>query len=389
MDILYLAQVLPDICLSELAQKNINYVVAPQKFHRSLLAGFISNGHRVKVISQLPSELVYRASVIEDGIEYCFCSRTRTLFAHIPGMANAVTQVAYTILNGEFTPQAILCDSLNVTLCLGARQIRRRLRIPMVAIVTDIMGISSYEGQTVKERIAAWLSNRNLAKFDRYVFLTKQMNDRINKKNRPFIVMEGVCPAQDKYYNKDSQNTISKKVFYAGGRPSKDGVDLLIAAFKLIGGNYKLNIYGLTPDHEIGPDKDDSRIIYHGVVNNSEIVEGEYKSDLLVNPRPINEEYTKYSFPSKLMEYMNTGTAVVTTRLPGVPTEYYDYVYTFDEVSVDCYKETLERLLATDTSVLNAKGKSAQEFVKKNKNNVVQTQRIIELIEQYSYGSKG
>lgn len=382
MDILYLAQVLPEVCLSELVQKNINYVVAPQKFHRSLLAGFVSNGHRVKVITQLPSELEYRASVMEDDVEYCFCNRTKSLFAHFTGMSNEVTRVADTILNGEFSPQAILCDSLNVSLCLGARQIRRRLKIPMVAIVTDIMGISSYEGQTIKERIATWLSNRNLASFDRYVFLTKQMNERINKRNRPFIVMEGVCPAQDNYWHKDSQNSELKTVFYAGGRPSKDGVDLLVAAFKLIEGNYKLNIYGHTPNHEIGPDRDDSRIIYHGIAKNSEIVEGEYKSDLLVNPRPINEEYTKFSFPSKLMEYMNTGTAVVTTRLPGVPAEYFDYVYTFDEVSVDCYKETLERLLSTDTSVLNAKGKSAQEFVKHNKNNVVQTQRIIKLIKE-------
>ena len=382
MDLLYLAQVLPDVCLSELAQKNISYVVAPQKFHRSLLAGFVSNGHNVKVITQLPTALDYRASVIEDGIEYCFCSRTKSLFALIPGMTNEVKRVADTFLNGKFIPQAILCDSLNVTLCLGARQIQRHLKIPMVAIVTDIMGISSYEGQTIKERIAAWLSNRNLSKFDRYVFLTKQMNDHINKRNRPYIVMEGVCPAQDNVYFKNNQNVVSKKVFYAGGRPSKDGVEMLVAAFKLIEGNYKLNIYGHTPNHEKGPDKDDSRIIYHGVVDNSEIVEGEYKSDLLVNPRPINEEYTKYSFPSKLMEYMNTGTAVVTTRLPGVPTEYFDYVYTFDEVSVACYKETLERLLATDISVLNAKGKSAQEFVRNNKNNVVQTQRIVKLIEQ-------
>ena len=138
----------------------------------------------------------------------------------------------------------------------------------------------------------------------------------------------------------------------------------------------------VVPNKTVGPDPDDGRIIYQGVVDNAIILRGEYNSDLLVNPRPINEEYTKYSFPSKLMEYMNTGTAVVTTRLPGVPVDYFDYVYTFDQVSVECYKRTLEQLLKTDASVLEAKGKSAQDYVRNKKNNVIQTQRIIELIQE-------
>lgn len=382
MDILYLAQVLPDECLEELAQRNIKHVVAPQKFHRSLLSGFVANGHRVKVITQLPTALKYRASVREKGIEYCFCSRPTFLMAKITGTISVVSSISKRIIDDHFNPEAILCDSLNVTLSLGAIRIRKQIEKPIVSIVTDIMGISSYENQTLRERIASWLSNKCLSKSDRYVFLTEQMNERINKKHRPYIVMEGVCPPQDAICVDKKSNSGIKTVFYAGGRPSKDGVDLLVEAFKQINGKYKLVIYGYLPNKTVGPDPDDGRIIYQGVVDNAIILRGEYNSDLLVNPRPINEEYTKYSFPSKLMEYMNTGTAVVTTRLPGVPVDYFDYVYTFDQVSVECYKRTLEQLLKTDASVLEAKGKSAQDYVRNKKNNVIQTQRIIELIQE-------
>ena len=66
---------------------------------------------------------------------------------------------------------------------------------------------------------------------------------------------------------------------------------------------------------------------YKGVAPNAVIVEEELKATLLVNPRPTGEEYTKYSFPSKNMEYMASGTPVLTTCLPGMPAEYNEYVY--------------------------------------------------------------
>ena len=52
----------------------------------------------------------------------------------------------------------------------------------------------------------------------------------------------------------------------------------------------------------------------------------ELKATLLVNPRPTTEEFTIYSFPSKNMEYMASGTPLLTTKLPGMPEEYHQYV---------------------------------------------------------------
>ena len=79
---------------------------------------------------------------------------------------------------------------------------------------------------------------------------------------------------------------------------------------------------------------------------------------------------------------MNTGTAVLTTRLPGIPSEYYDYVYSFEEVSVQSYKKTLEDVLSLGVKTLKMKGRIARDFVRNNKNNVIHTSRIIKLIKQ-------
>lgn len=382
MNIFYLASVLPECYLHELKKRKMNYVVAPQKFHSILLAGFVKNGHIVKVITHAPDGIPYELSISENGIDYYFCNRGDNKIMKPFSIAMEAKRIANRLIKEGFKAESVICDSLNVSLCLGGFLIRKSKKLDITAIVTDIMGISAHESHSLVNRMASRISNAYIARFDKYVFLTEQMNAFINKHKRPYIVMEGVCTPQDGDASVSTNNDNLKRVFYAGGRPSKDGVDMLIAAFKQISGDYTLDIYGPLPGKSVGADSEDSRIYYHGIVGNEEIVREEHQSILLVNPRPTDEEYTKYSFPSKLMEYMNTGTAVVTTRLPGVPTEYFDYVYTFDEVSIECYKETLERLLVMDKYVLNAKGKAAQEFVRNNKNNVVQTQRIVELIEQ-------
>lgn len=381
MNIVYISSVLPDCCLNEMAEKNISYVVAPQKFHRSLLSGFSANNHKVMVITQAPAAVEHKSFLNENGIDYFFCEQSKHSFLKPLSVVKDVKRIMQQRIKDGFKPDAIICDSLNVSYCLSALYIRMKYKIPITAIVTDIMGISAHEEHSLTNRLASRVSNGYLAKFDKYVFLTQQMNAYINKRNRPYIVMEGVCPIHDSALETSTkQDRSTKNIFYAGGRPSKDGVDLLVAAFKQIPGDFRLDIYGPMPNVVLGKDKYDKRITYHGSVSNEEIVRGEFASDLLVNPRPIDEEYTKYSFPSKLMEYMNTGTAVLTTKLPGVPTEYFDYVYTFNEVSVESYKETLTKLLSKDINELRSKGIKARDYVRKNKSSIVQTNRIASLI---------
>lgn len=72
------------------------------------------------------------------------------------------------------------------------------------------------------------------------------------------------------------------------------------------------------------------RIRYFGVVPHSQILAYERRASLLVNLRPTQETYTEYSFPSKTIEYMLSGTPLLTTRLKGIPDAYFDYVFTAD-----------------------------------------------------------
>ena len=106
------------------------------------------------------------------------------------------------------------------------------------------------------------------------------------------------------------------------------------------------------------------------------------KVTLLINPRPTNEEYTKYSFPSKNMEYMVSGTPILTTKLPGMPKEYYKHVYLIEEENVDGLKNILIDILNKPVEELYKFGNGAKEFVLNKKSNIMQAKKIINMIDR-------
>ena len=125
---------------------------------------------------------------------------------------------------------------------------------------------------------------------------------------------------------------------------------------------------------------EDPRVFYGGMLLNKEIVEKEQEATLLVNPRPTNEEYVKYSFPSKTMEYMASGTPVLTTVLPGMPKEYYPYVFFLEDETAEGIARILPELLAKTEEELFEKGSRARAFVLDQRNNLVQAQKIIQML---------
>lgn len=78
---------------------------------------------------------------------------------------------------------------------------------------------------------------------------------------------------------------------------------------------------------------------------------------------------------------MLSGTPVLTTRLAGIPDEYFQYLYTFDEETINGYAHKLNETLSLPDIILKDKGVKAQEFVLKHKNNVIQSQRIKEFFK--------
>lgn len=196
---------------------------------------------------------------------------------------------------------------------------------------------------------------KHLKKVDMSVVLTEQMACVLGIDDRPYIVVEGIVDTAVSNVSNiecDAHDTID--IVYAGKLYERFGAKTLVDAFsKLNGEHYRLILCG-TGD-AVGYAKEcaatDHRIILTGQISPDEVKRYLARATILVNPRPNNEDYTKYSFPSKNIEYLMTGKPVVAYMLDGMPGCYADFIYAIDQNidPTDALVDALKRALtATD-----------------------------------------
>lgn len=228
----------------------------------------------------------------------------------------------------------------------------------------------------VSKRINKKFNNtKNIIDF--FVTITEQMKEKL-KIGDNAIVIEGMVDqiSQD---NKFRVKKRDKFIFlYAGGLNEKYGVRLMIEAFKKIEkSNIELWICGDGPmKKEVTSEmKIDDRIKYLGNLPQNKCLQIQREVSCLINPRP-NSELTKYSFPSKMMEYLTSGTPVIATLLEGMPEEYRDLFYNFDEGDNDLYF-TMNKVVNLSEDELEEKARNAQEYIQCNKNNYIQINKLL------------
>ena len=363
---------------------------AAQKFNRLVVEGLIQNGLNVQALSVPP---ITQKESKKKWISLKKESENSVLYKYIPfvnvNILKYVFVLVYTFSYVLFwcskyrKEGAIVCDVLSISSCLGALLASRLAHVKSVAIITDIysqmVGKEENGWNAFLKKTAGWLQKVYTSSFTHYVLLTEAMNNLVNVHARPYVVIEGLVPIDSKYENVSKETP--RTVLYAGGLHERYGIRVLIEAFKQIKlRDVQLVLYGNGPMAEELKKEDDPRIVYRGVASNKEIVEAEQRATLLVNPRFTNEEYTKFSFPSKNMEYMASGSPLLTTRLPGMPKEYEPYVFLFEEESIEDYAKKLFEVLSLPEKELQERGRLARQFVLKEKNNKTQANKIIQLI---------
>jgi glycosyltransferase involved in cell wall biosynthesis len=223
---------------------------------------------------------------------------------------------------------------------------------------------------------------------DSFVLLTEQMKEILNIGKRPHIVVEGVVKKdsmQIESLSSNCNNSHYMSIVYTGTLNRKFGIIKLVEAFRKINiENVQLKICGSGDSEEIIKSfaSQDDRIIFLGQLSNKDAVKLQKSATLLVNPRPNNEEFTKYSFPSKNLEYMLTGRPVVAYKLDGIPEEYDKYICYVEDDSIDSLKSTIENILLMDEVSRIDLGNMARSFVLNEKNNILASKRIIDMIQK-------
>ena len=360
-----------------------------QKYNQLLMEGLAENGAAVVSLSTRPiNRAITRQKYFkgekerECGIDYDYIPFFNVkLLRELSVLFGIFFKVLFA--KGKRKETVVICDGLNVAATLAMIPAAALRGFKTVGIVTDVPGHLSYSRKvSFNQRLNLFVMRR----FKSYLLLTEQMSEIVNPKNRPYIVMEGHADSAMEHVENSLECKLDKKVcLYAGSLMKIYGIGNLVEGFvKANVPDSELHIYGsgdYTKTLEELAQKYDN-VKYMGMAPNSEIVKAEIKATLLVNPRPIGEDYTKYSFPSKNMEYMASGTPVLTTKLPGMPKDHLPYVYFIEDESADGIADVLSELLSKSPEELWEKGRAAKEFILREKNNVKQAEKVLELIEK-------
>lgn len=344
-----------------------------QKFNRLIAEGFAYNGRKIECdTSVLASDAIvdYRFRNLKNHGMYHY-----SLSINVPGI-----KTLWNILGAFFHTLyaqygACVIDVLSIDNAVGALAASRLRGMPNTGIVTDLPEHFSGDGlyARIVYKIMSWC--------DSYVFLTEYMDEKLNPKHKPYIVMEGLC---DVHVERETVSERDRSIIFAGEIDEQNGVMTFVRAFNQWGDHgYDLYYYGTGEAMEMLKQESEGndRIHIMGLLLNRDLLKVMNRASLLVNPRPIYQDFVKYSFPSKVMEYMNTGTYHASSHLACIPDEYFEYIGDMGDGSTEDILKFLKEFEHMTPEYLNEQGRRAQEFVLKNKNNAVQAARIAELLD--------
>ena len=385
MDILYMGYYCNENLFDKLVECGSQSSHARQQFERKLLDGICQNvkGHSLKMVSYLP--LVDAKCAEQKGEDY------RGYPITFLWCRKKVTDILRCIRQNkkyikEWAKEAgedkiILTYSANPLHCIPAMSLRKKYGYKIVTISSEI----SIHRRKSKNNLLTWLRTKLTYylenNFDGYVLLSKYMGELVNKKNKPYTIVEGF----GEVLNKSEMMTEGRKkaVLYAGGLSEDNGIQILVDGFRQFDNpEWELWICGAGKLEKYIKDqaKNDLRIKYYGVLPNSEVQKMEFQASFLINPRFSGEEYTKYSFPSKTLEYMSTGTPTIITCLKGIPDEYFKYAIVLEDETAEGVTKLLKEFEETPYEVYEIKARDAIEKVVVNKTPSVQGEKIIKFL---------
>jgi len=229
---------------------------------------------------------------------------------------------------------------------------------------------------------------RNLNYVDSFVLLTEKMKEVLDIGERPYVVVEGIVDTTTMF--KDVEVGFEEEhripfILYTGTLNKKYGIEVLLHAFtKLTNENINLIICGKGDSEGLVKQfsRRDYRIKYLGQVKNEDIEKLQRNATILVNPRQNNEIFTKYSFPSKNMEYLLSGRPVVAYKLDGIPDDYDRYFFYVEKNTSDNLVETIDQVLQLSEKERIDFGRGAREYVLREKNCQKAGSKIIDMIRK-------
>lgn len=230
----------------------------------------------------------------------------------------------------------------------------------------------------VKKRIG-YQNMKLVGKLNYFGLLTKQMSEPLRLNENLCTVIEGFSNEKRFFAPLDNDSMI---ILYTGLISVEYNIDGLLTAFSMLDGDqYKLWICGPGPSVDLVKEyaKKDKRIIYKGCIPSSKIATIQSQSTVLINPRLNKGEFTKYSFPSKIIEYLSTARPVIAYKLSGIPDVYYNYLIPPKDDTPECLSALMKQVLDLPLEQKREIGLKGREFVIERTRPYMQMKKLLTL----------
>lgn len=360
------------------------YVIAQSNLEKGLLNGIsdkialtiytipsIPYHLRNKKILQKQNEIILNKNLISKTFPIINVKLLRYLFISIYSF-----YISFIYCSKKNNNKQIFVAANFLPVALPAMIIAKIFKVPITCMFCDLIEDLYSDNISIFRKFYKRFTQYINCFYDSFVFVTEQMNHRVNKKNKKYIVIEGIFNDSELEYIPQKKENV---FIYSGSLIKKYGVDTAIKAFKLANlDNYELHIYG---DGEYKKEmleeiKDFPNIKYCGLLNRKELYKRLIKSKFLLNLRNPNDDFTLYSFPSKLFEYLSSGSVVLSTKLKGIPEEYYNYMIVCDTINIKQIAEKMRKLTKMNDFEYSNIGTKGRTFVIENKNSEIQGKKL-------------
>lgn len=378
--------------------------VAPVNYETMLAKGLIENGAKVDALS-VPAVAAFPHSIYMriDGKQETIENNIRihwVPFINIQGLKQLTIKKNVEKLleqwlqeNKDVKDKVVLMYSIYPPYTEPAVRLCNEYGCHLSAVITDLPEYM-YSWKNMKG-IRGWYSKRlskEMLEFqgrcDSYILFTKTMAAKMGIEDKPYIVSEGFCDASIFDDIPDQEKYARKTIVYGGNLSRLYGIQNLVKGFMQTDLDAELHLYGAGGDAAFIEEcvKKDSRIKFFGRVDRKTLLVALKKAHLLVVNKPTADDYSNYSFSSKILEYMASGTPLLTTKVGGMPEEYYDYFYFFEEESIEGIKSSFEKIINFSDKQLRDNGIAARAFAVKNKCYSYMTSAIVSFLSDIING---
>ena len=361
--------------------------VSGSLFEQEMIEGIESFGHKVDILNAYP----YGDNLIHDSFSWShnstasdFCiSKKKNKYINI---INETCELKQVLRRRSIDYDCVVVYLIHLPFLLALKDLKKRCKIKSALIVPDLpdmmdLGIKKHSLKGVLKKIEFWFLKNAYSYVDKYVLFSKYMRERLPVKPKQSIVIEGINSITT--FCEYSKRQEPFTVLYAGSLQYNFGIEQIIDSFSFIKDmSLRLHIYGSGPlqKYVVDKAKEDNRICYCGFVDHETVVKKEGEASLLINARDPLKTYTRYSFPGKTFEYLMSGTPFLSTRLAGVPDEYYNYIIPLDSSMPKDIAESIIKIKNCNEQTIKQRVENGESFLLKEKNKFVQAEKLLSFL---------